>query len=62
MSLRLMPLAGKWRKEKGKWVNEGENEVKTKTLYHNHRNVIKEKCERKFLQSEKGSLNLTYNK
>ena len=58
MSLRLMPLAGKWIKENGAWLNIGDKEVKSRTLYCNHRDLIKAKCESKFLQSEKGILDI----
>ena len=48
-----MPLAGKWVKDKEKWVNVGGKEVKTRTLYSNERSIIREKCERRFLHNEK---------
>ena len=51
-----MPLAGKWVKDKEKWVNVGGKEVKTRTLYSNERSIIREKCERRFLHNEKVSL------
>ena len=51
-----MPLAGKWVKDKGKWVNVGGKEIKTRTLYSNERLIIRQKCERRFLHNEKVSI------
>jgi hypothetical protein len=51
-----MPLAGKWVKDKGNWVNVGGKEIKTRTLYSNERLIIREKCERRFLNNEKVSM------
>ena len=50
-----MPLAGRWVKNRGRWVSVGDEEVKTRTLYSNERNVIRDKCEKQFLLGEKVS-------
>ena len=50
-----MPLAGRWVKNRGSWVSVGDKEVKTRTLYSNERNIIRDKCEKKFLHGEKVS-------
>ena len=56
MSLCMMPLGGRWVKTEGRWVSVGENNVSTRTLYSNEREVIRNKCERKYLHRQKVSL------
>ena len=58
-----MPLAGRWVKNRGRWVSIGDKEVKTRTLYSNERNVIRDKCEKKFIHGENNILShiFTFN-